>query len=562
MITWIQKTFHEHFRFVFIALLVVSAVAFIFVNNASVGLGLFQSHAEKRPFFGINLADNGALDHIQKDAIISVFFQFGSIPPKNERLQQLSFKRHALVYVADQLHLPRPSSAEIEDRIKALRYFKDDRGRFDTSKYGYFQASPKSNTGLNMTFADFQRVIEDDLRIDQLQKLISGPGYVLPREVRQVLKQTETTWTLISANIDFKNALKPINTGESQIAHYFEENRSKYNTAPQVRVDYIEFPSSQFLNSVKVTENEVRAYYDANPTRFPKALIAANTRRSHDQDYELVRSNAEALLRQQRAQALATTAANDLVTTLDKNRILPGTPVFNNLLDKNHVSIKPLPAFSKDAPPAQFGRHSDAIAREGFNLGSDARYSSPVAISQGVVILVWQESIPERPAEFSEVAEKIKADYLNEERLKQIQAMGKRMQQRAEIDLKAGIPFQIAITKAAVNEGAEVTTNNHAPFTLRQHDTSQGGSESLPVDQNLMETLHDLDQGQMSNMVINGNMGKFIYVRNVQYSDLTEANPEYGRIAGNIATLRANATFDIYVANLVDSELKKSSQKQ
>lgn len=561
MINWIQKTFHEHFRFVFIALLVVSIVAFIFVNNASLGLGLFQPRAEKRPFFGVNLAESGAFERIQKDAIISVFFQFGSVPPRNEHLQQLAMKRHALVYTANQLGLPRPASDELEKHIKAMRYFRDDRGEFDASKYLHFQVSPKTRTGVDMTLNDFVRVIEDDLRMDHLQKLISGPGYVMPEEVRSILRQNEATWTLISASVDFQKVLKPVEAGESRIKAHFDANRAKYVIAPQVRVDYIEFPSSLFLGSVNVTADEVRAYYDANPAHFPKSMAITGTPQSRDRDYELARPNAEALLRQQRARTLAAASASDLALSLDKGRVLPGTPEFDRLLKKNHVSIKSLPAFSREAPPAQFGRHGAAMVKEGFSLNADTRYSNPVTIAQGAVVLVWQESIPERPAELAEVAEKVKEDYINEERKTQIQAIGKRIKEQVDADLNAGVPFQVAITKAAVGEGAGVTTKNHDPFSFRQYDARRQGGQNAPgADRNLMDTLRYLDQGQLSGMTIVGSAGRFIYAQAVKYPDLTDANPEYIRIENDLARHRAISAFDAYVKNLVDSEFEKSKK--
>ncbi|AWI08318.1 peptidylprolyl isomerase [Ereboglobus luteus] len=561
MITWIQKTFHEHFRFVFIALLVVSIIAFIFINNTSIGLGLFRAQVEKRPFFGINLAESRALERIQKDAIISVFFQFGSIPPKNEHLQQLAMKRHALVYTANQLRLPHPPGNEIKNRIKTLRYFKDAHGKYDDSRYLHFQVSPKIGTGMDMTFDDFLRVMSDDLRIEHLQTLISGPGYVMPREVRNIIRQNEATWTLISAGVDFKNALKPVDADESHIKGYFEANRQKYAIAPQVRVDYIEFPSSLFLSAVSVTEDEVRAYYDANPARFPKSMTIAGAPQSHDQGYELVRPNAEALLRQQRAQALAATSASELALALDRGGILPGTPEFDEFLKKNQVSAKPLPAFSRESPPAQFGRHAAAMAKEGFSLNAEARYSNPVTINQGAAILVWQESIPGRPAEFSEVAEKVKDDYINEEQQKQIQVVGKRIKQQVETDLKEGFPFQVAITRAAVGEGAGVTTKNHSPFSLRQRDARRQGGRNAPgIDRDIMNALWHLDQGQLSNMTIVGHAGKFVYAQNVKYPDLTEANPEYVRIGNDMAVRRANSAFDAYVQDLVDTELEKANK--
>ena len=57
MITWIQRSFQQHFRIIFGILLVLIIVSFIFVTNASSGLGrtshtyltLFMFGASTRP---------------------------------------------------------------------------------------------------------------------------------------------------------------------------------------------------------------------------------------------------------------------------------------------------------------------------------------------------------------------------------------------------------------------------------------------------------------------------------------------------------------------------------
>jgi peptidyl-prolyl cis-trans isomerase D len=316
------------------------------------------------------------------------------------------------------------------------------------------------------------------------------------------------------------------------------------------------------MNSVKLTDEEVRAYYDANPARFPKSTTVANSPRSHDQAYELVRGNAEALLHRQRAQALAATAASDFALTLHRDRILPGAQQFDELLEKNSLAMQSLPAFSKETPPEQFKRNSDAMVRESFALDAETRYSNPVTTGQGAIILVWQESIPSRPAEFSEVAEKVKDDYIKEERQNQMLSLGKGIKQRVETDLSSGTPFQIAITKAAAARGIGATTRNHAPFTLRRHDARQlGGTDAGGIDRSLMDTLLHLEQGQMSNMVVDGSTGRFVYAQNVKHTDLTAANPEYVRIEQTLADRYSRVGFDAYIQNLIDSELERSGEK-
>ena len=56
MISWIQRTFQQHFKWLFLALLILVIVSFVFITNASSGFGHVAKQTPARPYFGINLA--------------------------------------------------------------------------------------------------------------------------------------------------------------------------------------------------------------------------------------------------------------------------------------------------------------------------------------------------------------------------------------------------------------------------------------------------------------------------------------------------------------------------
>jgi hypothetical protein len=98
---------------------------------------------------------------------------------------------------------------------------------------------------------------------------------------------------------------------------------------------------------------------------------------------------------------------------------------------------------------------------------------------------------------------------------------------------------------------------------LRQHDAGRrDGPNAGGIDRDLIAMLRDLGQGRMSNMVINGNIGRFVYAQQVKYSDLTAANPEYARIERTLSDRNARAAFDAYVSHLVDTELEKANRME
>ena len=53
---------------------------------------------------------------------------------------------------------------------------------------------------------------------------------------------------------------------------FFEENVARYEIPPRVIASYVEFPAANYLPGITVTAEEVRAYYDQNPARFPKPI--------------------------------------------------------------------------------------------------------------------------------------------------------------------------------------------------------------------------------------------------------------------------------------------------
>src|SRR5438046_1492952 len=55
MISWIQRTFQQHFKAVFIGLLAITIASFIFTIGAAGGIGRADRTVLKREFFGYNL---------------------------------------------------------------------------------------------------------------------------------------------------------------------------------------------------------------------------------------------------------------------------------------------------------------------------------------------------------------------------------------------------------------------------------------------------------------------------------------------------------------------------
>jgi peptidyl-prolyl cis-trans isomerase D len=558
MITWIQKTFQQHFRIIFLVLLAGVIISFIFITNTSGGFGRGDYKAAKRPFFGLDLGNEQDYSLVVRDGTVSATLMYGG---RIGDAVQFSFGRRAMLHTADQLRVPRPTDAEVKAHIQGLPIFMGSMGEtgtmpaFNAELYNTIRQNP-SLLGVTCTPGDFGRIIAEDARIAATTKLLAGPGYVLPAEVRQILKQADTTWTLQTATIERASFKTTITPTESDLTAYFDSHRATYTIRPRVRVSYAEIPAALHAAGITLTDAEVRAYYDANPARFPKPVAAAPASMAApttpDSDYNLVKPQVELALRQQRALDAANKAASDLAYKLYSDKITPGSPEFVRTLIQNNATINTAPDFSENDVPPQFGTNRPGIAREAFSLDADNRISNAINTGNGSVILFWEASIPAREPDFAEVRAQVETDCIAQETQRQFTELGQRLKTQIQDALKTGSTFEQAATKAATDAGVTATTKTIPPFTLRT-------ATAETIDGNIAAALENLAQGDLSDMGIVSGDGRFVYAQTCQLPDLTEANPDYTLFATQIATRNAMTAIGQYQQNLVDAELAKSA---
>ena len=130
MISWIQKTFQQHFRAIFAVLLAIIIISFVFTIGAAPGIGRAERQSLERRVFGYNLGSQEDQSRLFGDAALSAQLQAGFSPESSE-LQSYAFQRAASLSLADELHIPPTSTQEVSEFIKTLRVFAGQDGQFD-----------------------------------------------------------------------------------------------------------------------------------------------------------------------------------------------------------------------------------------------------------------------------------------------------------------------------------------------------------------------------------------------------------------------------------------------
>ena len=560
MISWIQRTFQQHFKWLFLLLLILVIVSFVFITNASSGFGrVATKQTPARPFFGINLGSAEDTKELVRDATLSV--QLHGMQMRSEgQFQQYALQRLAALHLAEELNLPAPSNEELTRHIQTLGAFAGADGQFDAKRYAEFRDSLKTNPQLHES--DVSRVLADDVTYQQVLKLLAGPGYVLPADVQQQLNRADTSWTLEAVTIDYPGFKPTIAVTPEALTKYFEFNGPRYEISPKVGVSYIEFPAAAFADKVTVTDVGLRAYYDANAARFPNpetalrdalnknlanAAVKATTA-NPDADFAAVRKQVEDAYRAERAKSLATAAASDLAFALYEGKVTAAT--LDTFLSSRQLSRKSLAPFNADSVPAELGGNR-RVADEALKTGPQRLFSDPVDTGHGSALLVWNETLPARQPALTEVKDRVTTDYLESEKRKRFSEAGAALRTALEARLKAGDTLAQAVAACSASIPAKLDTKSWPPFTL--------ATPPQDLDYSIYNAIENLPKGALSPMVATAEQGLIVYAADKKLPSSDPTSPKFAETRTRLAAYTASRNGGDVLAGLVSAELAKSA---
>lgn len=554
MISWIQTTFQRHTKLVMLFLLVAITIPFVFTIGAAPGIGQAGHKVLEQDFFGHNLGNEQEARAIFRDGSLSAQLK-GAFQASGPQLQQYSLSRIAGLALAQNLGIPEATAQQLSAYIANLAVFKNDQGAFDASRYKNFEDSLKANP--NLTAADATRIFREDARLEALSKVLAGPGYVLPGDIVEQLKRTDTTWSLAVATLDYATFDAGVQVTDAALQKFYEENSFRYEVPARPRLSVVEFKAGEFAPTTAPSEQEARAFYEANAARFPVPADAADKKDAGTPSFALgqnattapdnfskVRPQVEAAMKDAVARRAASKAANDFTVAVYERKVAANSPELAALVAAQRRTATPLAPFTFDQPPADrpwLANFSEQISR----LDQERFFSDPLPTPDGYAVLLWNESLPAYKPMLSEVREKVAADYRDSEKRRRFADHGKAVRDRLQAAVKSGKSF----ADAAAAEKLEV--KSYANFTLRQPP------QDLPYA--AFSAMQNLEVGQVSDMVTTGDKGHFAFAAGKKLPDTSAANPRFAEVRKQLMDYTAAANESALLSSLVEEELKRTA---
>lgn len=156
------------------------------------------------------------------------------------------------------------SEEAIQRQILEMEAFSKG-GRFDEASY---KAVLERN---RLSPSAFEAGIRDELMLNRAITALSAFADLPDREVQDWLEYFGRELKLDLGLVRSEDYVDRVEVSQEVLAGWFEKNRDRYKSLPEIRLKYLYFPFGDDLNQVEVTDETVRRYYQEHLSTYTHA---------------------------------------------------------------------------------------------------------------------------------------------------------------------------------------------------------------------------------------------------------------------------------------------------
>ena len=185
------------------------------------------------------------------------------------------------------------SDGMLRDVIRAIPGLQED-GKFSMARY---ESALRSK---GMSQPQFEARLRQDLTLQQLMGSVSETAFVSKTQTDALLRLQLEERQFNEYRIASEQFADKVAVDAAEIQKYYDENKTQFEVAEQVRAEYVVLSLDALLNQVTVSDAEVKAWYDSHKDRYE---VSEERRASHililtkpDTDKEKAKAKAEEVL--------------------------------------------------------------------------------------------------------------------------------------------------------------------------------------------------------------------------------------------------------------------------
>lgn len=174
-------------------------------------------------------------------------------------LENLINQRVLALYAAENRLMVTPQ--QLQDTIAGVPSFQED-GRFSLQRYETLVRAQ------GMTPAGFEARLAQDVRVQQIVAAVGDAGIVPKPSARRFLDAQLEERSIREVRFVAQRLAAGVQVTDEQIAAYYEANPARFERPARLQAEYLVFDRAAVESRIAVADEAVRAYYDGNPQRF------------------------------------------------------------------------------------------------------------------------------------------------------------------------------------------------------------------------------------------------------------------------------------------------------
>ncbi|BBD08776.1 SurA N-terminal domain-containing protein [Desulfovibrio ferrophilus] len=156
------------------------------------------------------------------------------------------------------------SDAELQKRIVSYQVFRGKDGRFDT---GIYRAVLR---GSNMTPADFETGMRQDIMAEKLQKYLDMTVVVDDAEVRDFFQYGGERVAIDYLLFPWEDFAAEVQSSDEQVEKYYADNQDRFRRPARATLQYLQFTPQALSGVQTVSAEEIKTYYDTHQDEFAR----------------------------------------------------------------------------------------------------------------------------------------------------------------------------------------------------------------------------------------------------------------------------------------------------
>ncbi|MER2553052.1 MAG: SurA N-terminal domain-containing protein [Thauera sp.] len=174
-------------------------------------------------------------------------------------LENLINQRVLALYAAENRLVVTPQ--QLQDTIAGVPSFQED-GRFSLQRYETLVRAQ------GMTPAIFEARLAQDVRVQQIVAAVGDAGIVPKPSARRFLDAQLEERSFRELRFSAQRLAAGVPVSDEQITAYYEANPARFERPARLQAEYLVFDRAAVEKRIEVGDDAVRAFYDANPQRF------------------------------------------------------------------------------------------------------------------------------------------------------------------------------------------------------------------------------------------------------------------------------------------------------